>query len=105
MPVEQEVPVQVGTPVHSYAVEPERYQEYPAAEPMQSWSSPDAEINFSEEDLLKNAMNTRDLDEPEPVHVMEASQAESSQTETTPGRNLSGRNLSDTGRSDSRGRI
>ena len=59
MPVEQEVPVQVGTPVHSYAVEPEPYQEYPAAEPMQSWSSPDAEINFSEEDLLKNAMNSR----------------------------------------------
>ena len=83
MPVEQEVPVQVGTPVHSYAVEPELYQEYPAAEPMQSWSSPDAEINFSEEDLLKNAMNTRDLDETEPVHVMEASQAEISQTETT----------------------
>ena len=82
MPVEQEVPVQVGTPVHSYSVEPEPYQEYPAAEPMQSWSSPDAEINFSEEDLLKNAMNTRDLDEPEPVHVMEASQAESTQTET-----------------------
>ena len=82
MPVEQEVPVQVGTPVHSYAVEPEPYQEYPAAEPMQSWSSPDAEINFSEEDLLKNAMNTRDLDETEPVHVMEASQAEISQTET-----------------------
>ena len=83
MPVEQEVPVQVGTPVHSYAVESEPYQEYPAAEPMQSWSSPDAEINFSEEDLLKNAMNTRDLDETEPVHVMEASQAEISQTETT----------------------
>ena len=83
MPVEQEVPVQVGTPVHSYAVEQEPYQEYPAAEPMQSWSSPDAEINFSEEDLLKNAMNTRDLDETEPVHVMEASQAEISQTETT----------------------
>ena len=82
MPVEQEVPVQVGTPVHSYAVEPELYQEYPAAEPMQSWSSPDAEINFSEEDLLKNAMNTRDLDETEPVHVMEASQAETTQAET-----------------------
>ena len=83
MPVEQEVPVQVGTPVHSYAVEPEPYQEYQAAEPMQSWSSPDAEINFSEEDLLKNAMNTRDLDEPEPVHVMEASQPEIFQPETT----------------------
>lgn len=82
MPVEQEVPVQVGTPVHSYAVEPEPYQEYQAAEPMQSWSSPDAEINFSEEDLLKNAMNTRDLDEPEPVHVMEASQPEIFQPET-----------------------
>ena len=83
MPVEQEVPVQVDTPVHSYAVEPEPYQEYQAAEPMQSWSSPDAEINFSEEDLLKNAMNTRDLDEPEPVHVMEASQPEIFQPETT----------------------
>ena len=83
MPVEQEVPVQVGTPVHSYAAEPEPYQEYHAAEPMQSWSSPDAEINFSEEDLLKNAMNTRDLDETEPVHVMEASQPEIFQPETT----------------------
>ena len=82
MPVEQEVPVQVGTPVHSYAVEPEPYQEYQAAEPMQSWSSSDAEINFSEEDLLKNAMNTRDLDEPEPVHVMESSQPEIFQPET-----------------------
>ena len=82
MPVEQEVLVQVGTPVHSYAVEPEPYQEYPVAEPMQSWSSPDAEINFSEEDLLKNAMNTRDLDETEPVHVMEASQTETTQAET-----------------------
>ncbi len=83
MPVEEEVPVQVGTPVHSYVAEPEPVQEYQAAEPMQSWSSPDAEINFSEEDLLKNAMNTRDLDETEPVHVMEASQAETSQPESS----------------------
>ena len=68
MPTEDYVPVQAGTPVHSYAAEP--VQEYRAAEPVQiqnasvsdmpqmsesepvqSWSSPDTEINFSEEDL------------------------------------------------------
>ncbi len=93
MPTEEYVPIQAGTPVHSYTAEPvQKYRaaepvqtqnesvsdmpQMPESEPVQSWSSPDTEINFSEEDLLKNAMNTRDLEEAEPVHVMEATQPE-----------------------------